>query len=190
MAAFNLHPQASDIQLRRLTLRDAAELYSVVDANREHLRQWLPWVDGCTSVADSRQFVMEALNQYSRNLGFQCAIVEARRIVGIAGFHPIDWSARRAALGYWLARNCCGRGLATSSVRQLIAHAFEGYGLARVELRIAMRNHLSRKVAERLQMTPVACVENAEKLGSGWVDHVVYVVEREAWCIAAKDKII
>lgn len=190
MAVLNFHPQASDIQLRRLALSDAAELYSVVDANREHLRQWLPWVDGCTSVADSRQFVMETLNQYSRNLGFQCAIVEARCIVGIAGFHPIDWSARCAALGYWLAGNCCGRGLATAAVRQLITHAFEGYGLARAELRIAMGNHPSRKVAERLRMTPIACVENAERLGSGWVDHVVYAVERETWCAVVKDKII
>ena len=34
-----------NLVMRSRTIEDAAETYAVVDANRAHLRQWLPWVD-------------------------------------------------------------------------------------------------------------------------------------------------
>ncbi|MET0380240.1 MAG: hypothetical protein ABW049_14710 [Spongiibacteraceae bacterium] len=40
-----------NLRLRKLIMRDATELFALVDANREHLRTWLPRVDGCTSIA-------------------------------------------------------------------------------------------------------------------------------------------
>ena len=60
------------IHLRKLIMRDASELFALVDANRDHLRAWLPWVDGCTSIADSRHYIFSSINQDSHNRGFQC----------------------------------------------------------------------------------------------------------------------
>lgn len=88
------------IRLRKLIMRDATELLALVDANRAHLREWLPWVDGCTSLPDIRNFIFSAINQDSRSLGFHCAITLQKRMVGVVGFHPIDWCARSTALGY------------------------------------------------------------------------------------------
>lgn len=168
----------NETRLRKLIMRDAGELFALVDANREHLREWLPWVDACTSVADSRHFIFASISQDSHNRGFQCAITLRKRIVGVAGFHPIDWRARSVALGYWLDRGHCGRGIATRAVLALTQHAFNRLQLKRVELRIAPENRRSRALAERLQMSVMRRVERAELLCGRWVDHVVYATER------------
>ena len=39
-----------DIELRLVEERHALEIYSVMDAHRKSLREWLPWVDDTTSV--------------------------------------------------------------------------------------------------------------------------------------------
>ncbi|MEP6673307.1 MAG: RimJ/RimL family protein N-acetyltransferase, partial [Chthoniobacter sp.] len=49
--------------LRQLALSDAEELFAVIDANRAHLRRWLPWLDRTHSLADARQFVIDVVQQ-------------------------------------------------------------------------------------------------------------------------------
>ena len=163
-----------NLRLRKLIMRDAAELFSLVDSNREHLRPWLPWVDGCTSIADSRHYIFSSISQDSHNRGFQCAITLHKRIVGVAGFHPIDWRTRSVALGYWLGRDHCGHGIATRAVIALTQHAFGRFGLKQVELRIAETNRRALALAERLHLAAVREVERAERLGEHWVNHIVY----------------
>lgn len=34
-----------EIELTQVSEEDAGTLFSLVDANRAHLRQWLPWLD-------------------------------------------------------------------------------------------------------------------------------------------------
>ena len=46
------------LELRPLYLRDAKALFPLVEANRERLRRWLPWVDDNRSVLDSRVFIL------------------------------------------------------------------------------------------------------------------------------------
>ena len=40
--------------LRPVAVADAAEILALVDANREHLAEWLPWVKYVNAVADER----------------------------------------------------------------------------------------------------------------------------------------
>ena len=61
----------------------------------------------------------------------------------------IGWRLRRAA---W------GQGLATEAARPLIAHAFDRLKLARIIADIHPDNLGSRRVAEKLGLTPVAAV--------------------------------
>ena len=33
----------------------------------------------------------------------QLAIIQREQIIGVAGFHAIDWTRRSTSIGYWLA---------------------------------------------------------------------------------------
>ena len=94
----------TDLKLRMLREEDAEELFHVVDANRQHLRRWLPWLDANTEVEHTRQFISSTLDQHARNQGFVCGVLLSDRIVGVVGYHAINWGNRSVEIGYWLSR--------------------------------------------------------------------------------------
>lgn len=161
------------VQLRLLTDHDVEELHALVTGNRDHLARWLPWAARQT-VADTRAFVRMTRRQFAENNGFQMAIVQAGRIVGVVGYHSISWPNRSTTIGYWLAEEAQGRGTMTSAVRALVDHAFGTWGLNRVEIRAAVENARSRAVAERLGFREEGTLRQAERVGERFVDHVVY----------------
>ncbi|GAA3357564.1 GNAT family protein [Saccharopolyspora gregorii] len=71
------------------------------------------------------------------------------RILGGASLYDVDREQLRAGVGYWLAADARGRGVATRSVRLLAAWAFDELGMLRLELTCDPANIPSRRVAER-----------------------------------------
>ena len=59
---------------------DADELFELVDASRMFLREWLPWVDGNVSIAETEEFVRQSEKQLEDGEGFQCCIRLRERI--------------------------------------------------------------------------------------------------------------
>ena len=87
---------------RPLEPSDAEELYALVEANRAYLSRWMPWAPSSTPVA-IREFIAMGRRQLAENNGFHAALERDGRIVGVAGFHSIDWLHRSTSIGYWLA---------------------------------------------------------------------------------------
>ena len=175
------HVIDDELKLRQLQPEDAEELFSVVNANRQHLREWLPWLDVNTQADHTRQFIAACLQQDAKNEGFVCAILIGGRIVGVAGYHPIRWSNKSAELGYWLSRETVGRGVMTKCCRVLIDHAFNTLGLNRVSIPAAVGNNRSRAIPERLGFTQEGVIRDAEWLYDHYVDHVLYAMLKRDW---------
>src|SRR5689334_1079477 len=89
-------------RLRLLDAADAAPLYALVDANRAHLRQWLPWIDAQQSIDATRAFLHAAAQQFAAQRGGQYGIWEHDQLAGVVGQHAIDAANRAGAIGYWL----------------------------------------------------------------------------------------
>jgi ribosomal-protein-serine acetyltransferase len=51
------------VALRAAHPDDAAAVYALVDASREHLRAWLPWVDASRSAVYTREFFEHVVEQ-------------------------------------------------------------------------------------------------------------------------------
>ena len=171
---------APELELRLLEESDADELYALIEANREHLARWLPWAAAQTP-ADTHAFIALTRRQLADNNGFQCAIAESGRIVGTIGFHRVDWVNRATSLGYWLAEDAQGKGTMTMAVRALVDWAFHGWGLHRVEIRAAVENARSRAVIARLGLREEGLLRQVERVGSRYLDHVVYAVLASEW---------
>lgn len=170
-----------NVALELLEVRHADELFRVTDANREHLRQWLPWVDGCQSPGDTKAFIQMTRKQLLDNNGFQTAIRYRGTLVGAVGHHGINWASRSASLGYWLAKDAQGRGIMTEACRAYTSHAFATLNLNRMEIRCAVENRRSRAIPERLAFQPEGTVRQAEWLYDHFVDHVVYGMLASEW---------
>lgn len=73
-----------------------------------------------------------------------------RALVGTCTLFHFHWASRRAELGYALARAAWGQGLMHEALSALLAHAFNGLGLNRIEADIDPRNRASGRSLERL----------------------------------------
>jgi ribosomal-protein-serine acetyltransferase len=167
-------------ELRVLEVSDAHELHALIEADRAYLAKWLPWAPRQT-LDGTRAFIAHTRKQLSGNDGFQCAIIDAGRIIGVVGFHRVDWANRGTTIGYWLGQREQGRGTMTLAVRALIDWAFEGWALNRVEIRAAVDNGRSRAVLERLGLREEGVLRGVERIEGRYLDHVVYGVLASEW---------
>lgn len=179
MTAQRLDP-ARAIDLRPVEQADAPELAALVAGNRDHLARWLPWAAGNTPERTA-EFVRQSMRQRARDDGFQAALRVKGRIAGVVGFHAIDRQNLATTIGYWLAASYQGRGLMTSAVETLVGHAFDEWGLHRVELRAAPDNARSRAIAARLGFREEGHLREAERFGGEFRDLIVYSVLADEW---------
>lgn len=166
-------------ELRLLELHDSDPLFALADANREHIRPWLPWIAWTSSAADVKKFVRSALKQFSDGDGFHAGVWVENRLGGCIGLHPVDWRNRHVSIGYWLGQEYEGRGLVTAGVRAVARYCFESLGLERVEIRAATENLRSRAVAERLGFTFEGTLRRAQRVDGRWLDNAVYSMLRD-----------
>jgi ribosomal-protein-serine acetyltransferase len=171
-------------RLRLLEASDAEELYALIDANRAYLSEWMPWAQGQT-LGGTRAFIRESARQHAENRGFEVAIIEADAIVGTLGYHRLDWANLGTSIGYWIAESAQGRGTVTLAVTALVDHAFEVWGLNRIEIRAGVGNTRSRAIPQRLGFTLEGVRRQAERVGDRFVDHAVYALLASEWRRAA-----
>jgi RimJ/RimL family protein N-acetyltransferase len=77
------------------------------------------------------------------------AVDDEGRILGSFGLMELDRAPRYGEIGYWVAKEARGQGVATRAVALLRDWAARERGLEVVELLIHEDNALSRRVAER-----------------------------------------
>lgn len=171
---------SAHVRLRLLEESDGDELYAVIDANRSHLSVFLPWAER-QSLAGTRAFIELTRKQLADDNGFQMAIVKDGLIIGVVGYHAVNWADRSTTLGYWLAEAEQGHGTMTWAVRALVDHAFAVWGLNRVEIGAAPENKRSRAIAVRLGFREEGTLREAERVGGRYLDTVVYSLLISEW---------
>jgi ribosomal-protein-serine acetyltransferase len=166
--------------LHATTAADAPEVYAAVDAARDRLREWLPWVDATDSVDGQREFLVSIAAANAAGSGLHVTLRQDGEFAGLMGLR-IDARHESCEVGYWAATGYLGRGLITRSLAALVGLAFGPLGLHRVQLNASTGNLRSRSVAERLGMRHEGTLRDAELLARGHVDLEVYAVLSTEW---------
>jgi ribosomal-protein-serine acetyltransferase len=175
------HRIDDELELRLYEDADTEELYALVDANREHIRQWMTWPDRMRSAEDQRAFVRTNRERFAKEDGFNAGIWQSGRLVGGVGFHYVNRENRKTEIGYWLAASAQGKGVMTRTVRGMVAHAFGNWKLHRVIVFAATENRRSRAVVERVGFTLEGTAREAEWLGDRFVDLAQYAMLEQEW---------
>jgi RimJ/RimL family protein N-acetyltransferase len=101
---------------------------------------------------DAREYFEGQKSARLRGEGLQFALVEPGdedTVLGCASLFALDLEQASARLGYWLAPQARGRGVASRAVRLLARWGFTQLGLARIELTCGPDNTASASVAVR-----------------------------------------
>ena len=93
----------------------------------------------------------------------------------------INRDNRNAEVGYWLAAEYTGRGLATGAARWAVERLFTTEGVHRIELQCAVDNAASRAVARRLGFREEGVRRESHWITDRFVDHVVYGMLDREW---------
>lgn len=170
-----------DLILRVLRPYEAGALFSLIQRNRKHLRQWLPWIDGTRSPIDSRRFLEISYAGFLRGAGFNFGIRYKGTLVGVVGFHGFDRMHRVTSMGYWLARAHCGKGIMRRSVAGCIDYAFTKQQMNRLYVRCAEGNIRSKRIPLALGFAYEGTQREAEWLYDHYVNLEVYSILASEW---------
>jgi ribosomal-protein-serine acetyltransferase len=168
-------------ELRLLQMSDADDLFALTDANRAHLRKWLPWLDARYGLTNTQDFIRYTLQQLADNLGVFACLYYDRSMVGTISLNRIDWQNRSGYIGYWLAESHQGRGIMTESCKTVIHHAFTVLKLNRLVIYCASENQRSRAIPERLGFVHEGVAREAEWLYDHFVDLEIYSLLHREW---------
>ena len=99
-------------------------------------------------------------------------------MLGACGLADIDAANRCAKVGYWVRASAAGRGAATAAVRLLAAWAWAETDLERLEVRAAIGNAASRRVAEKAGAAFEGVARRRFRLHGRQEDAAVYALLR------------
>src|SRR5512140_3187750 len=144
-------PQLTDGDLVLRLPRDADAPAIAAACGDPEIARWIP-VPVPYRLEDARAFIAFTAEGWSsgREPTFVIAGATDRRLLGTLAFHRRPDEPGQAAIGYWLAPEARGRGLATRAVILAVRWAFDADpGLVRMELLTLVGNEPSGRVALR-----------------------------------------
>jgi len=155
---------------------DAAELAELYTANSEHLAPWDPArPDSFFTPAGQAEVLATQLANYALGVAEPRVITEGGRIVGRVNLSNIAYGPFRSAiLGYWVDRHCTGRGVASRAVAEMVAVAFEGLGLHRLEAGTLPHNLASQAVLARNGFERFGYAPHYLEIAGRFQDHVLF----------------
>lgn len=136
---------ADGLTLRPPVDADAVAVADGVQRSLAELAPWMPWASAAYDTAaalawihgetgDSHRFVM---------------VDAAGEFVGSCGLNGVSELNRSGNLGYWVRSDRIGNGHATTATKLVRRYGHDVASLHRIEVLMSVRNHASRRVAEK-----------------------------------------
>lgn len=173
------------ITLRPVTLNDAYELFNLIDASRQNLRRYLPWVDDIYQPEDEQTSLAKSLPKQTI---LMLAIEIDQTIVGLIDLHDISKDHHKAQIGYFLGDAYVGLGYMNQALNLLQKYAFEEMNLHRLEILIDMTNHKSQAVAQRLGYQKEATLRDYLYYNKQFRTFYLYALLKSEWQMKNKFK--
>ena len=154
--------------LRALTLDDADELARLLSGGRALDAPFVPERDDTFFTAAGQRARIEATEHLY-------AIVDRDSLAGTISFaNALPTPFASATIGYWVAAEHRGRGLATRAVAAAVELAFGGLGLHRLEAATLVANVASQRVLEKNRFTRIGLAPSYLHIAGAWRDHLLF----------------
>lgn len=141
---------SDQVEIRPYRHEDRDDLFGAVRESLEQIAPWMPWCHADYSLEDASSWIQTTLRESETGTMYDFAILSNGSFAGGCGVNHINAMDRVANLGYWIRTSCTGQGIATSAVKQLLRWTFASTDLNRIEIVVAVDNHKSQRVAERV----------------------------------------
>jgi ribosomal-protein-serine acetyltransferase len=163
-----------NISLELVEEKHTKPIYDLVSENKNHLRQWLPWVDNMQSMEFIQNFVRGSKQRNANKNEYAFVMIENEIVVGRVGVYKIDNQNKIGELGYWVGQNQQGKGIVTKSCKGLIDFCFKDLNLNRLEIKCGTENIKSQTIPHRLKFIKEGVLRQAELVHEKYIDLYLY----------------
>ncbi len=106
----------NELTLASLQLDDADSLFSLIQKNKAHLGEWLPWVHQCQSVEAVKTFIQSTQTIYNEQKGLEAGIQLNEQLIGV---FRLTINQQLGNIGYWIDEDAQGQGIVTTIVKSM-----------------------------------------------------------------------
>jgi ribosomal-protein-serine acetyltransferase len=164
----------NNLKLELITENHAQTIFDMVDANRTHLRPWLPFVDRMQTVEFADSFVKGTIQRNNEGNEYAFVIIENENVIGRIGVYKIDNQNKIGEIGYWIIEGLQGKGIVTKSCKAIIDFCFSDLQLNRIEIKCGTENFKSKIIPEKLNFTKEGVIRQGELLYDTFIDLNLY----------------
>jgi ribosomal-protein-alanine N-acetyltransferase len=167
---------SSEVSIRPAVRADAGDVAALFSAQRDHLSPWDPRREpGFFSRAGQCARLTAVERDRAADAAYRFLILEGGELAGeVAVTNVVRRSFQSANLGYWVAGERCGRGVATAAVAAVCAFAFDELELHRLEAGTLLHNVASQIVLDRNGFVPFGVAPSYLRIAGAWSDHVLF----------------
>lgn len=169
------------IVLELLDDQHAVETFALINNNRFHLREWLPWVDNMRTIEIFESYISKTKKEKAAGTDYGFVIFFNQQIVGRIGLHQINTENKTGAIGYWLGEKFSGNGIITKCCNSIINFGFTDLHLDCIEIKCATENYKSKAVPERLGFILQGILPQAEFVNDKILDLYVFALRKDDW---------
>ncbi|MBO0713958.1 MAG: GNAT family N-acetyltransferase [Acidimicrobiales bacterium] len=165
------HLRRGGLILRPGRLPDAEALVTAIDDAEVH--RWLDELPDPYTLDHAHAFLADSRQQWTEGTAAPFVITREDRLVGGIGLSLDAAKTGLGEVGYWVARQARGQGVATTALAAVVEWAFGVVGVRCIELHAAVENTASRRVAERAGFQQEG-IKRARLLHGVPTDYVLY----------------
>jgi len=164
------------VTIRPALRADAGEVAALFAAQREHLAPWDPRREpGFYTRAGQRARLTAVERDRAAGTAYRFLILEGGELAGeIAISNVVRRSFQCGNLGYWVAGERNGRGIATAAIAAICELAFGELELHRLEAGTLLHNVGSQIVLDRNGFVPFGVAPEYLRIAGSWRDHVLF----------------
>lgn len=164
-----------------LAPQHASGLLKVVNENRDHLKEWLTWVDNMQTEQHFERFIDHSLQKWNAGIEIPLVIIQNEIVVGRVGIYHIDPFNKIGSIGYWIGKQYAGKGIITQACEAIIEYAFTKQTFNRLEIKCGTDNMKSKAIAERLLFTYEGTIRQGEYVNGKYIDLLLYSQLKREW---------
>jgi ribosomal-protein-serine acetyltransferase len=165
--------------LETIAEKHAQPMFDLINSSRQHLREWLPWVDHMQTVENFEDHIADCKRREDVESDFAFVILLEDQMAGRIGIHYINYQNKIASIGYWLGDGYQGKGIITKACIALIDYSFHVLEMNRVQIKCATGNFKSQAIPERLNFKKEGIIRQGEFVNGRFVDLYLYSILKE-----------
>jgi [ribosomal protein S5]-alanine N-acetyltransferase len=165
------------VELRPVRIEDAAPLARLYTEQRSFLEPFDPVrAEAFFTVEGQRADIEQALAHDAAGLRHRFVILVDDELVGALGVSNVVRAPHFASanLGYFVAQQVNGRGVATRAVGLAVQQAFGPLGLHRLEAGTLVDNIASQRVLEKNGFERIGIARDYLQIAGRWRDHILF----------------